>query len=216
VLSQLPVRGNLKQAVRRARRVNFPKNPVTLADLDCIDPQFQTTTTGEPFLLYDSKGDSDFGASGRVLVFATRKNLEHLASSNTWYVDGTFKVAPSLFTQLFTILGSVEQFGRTEAQSILALPFVYALRTLKEQQQYEAVLKAVRQAATSFGIDQFQPARIMSDFELSIINACCTVFPSATISGCLFHLGQNVLKRVVDEGLKTSYEFGHRYICYSH
>ena len=62
ILSQLPLRENLKQAVRRARRTGLPTNPTTLLDLDVVEPEFQKTEDGEKFLLYDSKSDSNFTA----------------------------------------------------------------------------------------------------------------------------------------------------------
>ena len=38
-----------------------------------------------------------------MLVFATDNALRHLTSSDTWYMDGTFNVAPLLVTQLYVI-----------------------------------------------------------------------------------------------------------------
>lgn len=52
------------------------------------------TTAGNHFLIHDSHDvddSSDIGDS-RVLVFATRWNLDILASSEVWYLDVTFKV----------------------------------------------------------------------------------------------------------------------------
>ena len=59
----------------------------------------------ELFLLYDSGAVND-----RILVFGTERNLDFLQLSDGWYADGTFKVAPPLFRQLYTIHG--ERFGK--------------------------------------------------------------------------------------------------------
>jgi hypothetical protein len=59
------------------------------------------TDKGEQFLLLDSK-DKD-----RILMFATRRNLDFLIKSQEWFVDGTFKIVPKLFYQLFTIHGNI-------------------------------------------------------------------------------------------------------------
>ncbi|KAL7291790.1 hypothetical protein TKK_0014572 [Trichogramma kaykai] len=69
----------------------------------------------------------------RVLVFATRKNLEILVRREVWFLDGTFKVAPHLFTQVFLIVGNIDR-KRQEAGDIevVALPFVYALLSSKQ------------------------------------------------------------------------------------
>ena len=39
---------------------------------------------------------------GRVLIFATRRNIERLYKGLIWFVDGTFKVSPKISIQLFT------------------------------------------------------------------------------------------------------------------
>ena len=96
VLSELPERENLKQSIRRARKKNLPPNPRKLDQLEELPELYRTTFTKEKFLIYDSKfdgGDEDeIGEEGRVLVFATRRNLELLSRSPTWFLDGTFKV----------------------------------------------------------------------------------------------------------------------------
>ncbi|KAF2883229.1 hypothetical protein ILUMI_22944, partial [Ignelater luminosus] len=61
---------------------------------------FQEDAKENDFLLYD------LGASGdRIMIFATEVNLRFLSACNTWLVDGTFKVSPSLFDQVFVIHG---------------------------------------------------------------------------------------------------------------
>ena len=177
-----------------------------MADLEEVAAQYKTTLGGQQFLLYDSAADENFDAEGRVLVFATRKNLEELARSSTWFVDGTFKVCPTIFTQLFTIMGTVSQTHRRDDCTQLALPFVYALLSSKAQCLYEAVFHAVLDSAERYGIQQCQPSRIMSDFENAILNASKTVFPTIPTTGCMFHLGQNIYRHVQSEGLQSDYQ----------
>lgn len=100
VLSQLPERENLKSSMRRVRRRELPPNPKSLSDLEEIPERYTKTLGGESFLLYDSASDTDHEGEGRILVFSTRRNMEILAQSNTWYLDGTFKVSPNIFTQV--------------------------------------------------------------------------------------------------------------------
>lgn len=87
VVARLPSRENLKKSMRRKRRADFPTNPKSLAELGEIPDQFQVTLAGERFLVSDDNRDGD-----RVITFATRRNLEVLARSEIWFVDGTFKV----------------------------------------------------------------------------------------------------------------------------
>ncbi len=46
-----------------------------------------------------------------------------------------------------------------------------------------------------FHIAQCAPTKIMSDFELAIINACTEVFPGVPLSDCYFHLGQIIIQK---------------------
>lgn len=56
----------------------------------------------------------------RILVFSSGELLIHLAINKTWYADGTFKLAPSLFAQLYTI--HALSGGRTIACIFALLP----------------------------------------------------------------------------------------------
>lgn len=113
MVAQLPERENLKKSMRRHRRRNLPPNPQSVQELDQIPDRYQVTLSDETFLIYDSAaGDAPLldREEARVLVFATRRNLELLANSEAWYLDGTFKTAPTIFTQIFTIIGEYKKF----------------------------------------------------------------------------------------------------------
>lgn len=200
VLSQLPERENLKQSIRRIRKKNLPPNPRALSELGELPDLYKRTLTNENFLIYDSKFKGEDQVSGRVLVFGTRRNLELLSQSDTWFLDGTFKVSPTIFTQLFTVLGT-----HTRNQITVALPMVYALLSSKEENQYSSVLNAIVEAAEKYRITDCRPRKIMTDFEKAIINACKEVFPDVVLKCCFFHLGQSVYKRVQASGLQAAY-----------
>lgn len=93
MLSQLPERENIKKAIRKIRQKHLPPNPSSLADLGELPENFTKTATGDKFLIYDSNNDDEAEENeGRVIVFSTRRNLELLAASLMWFLDGTFKV----------------------------------------------------------------------------------------------------------------------------
>lgn len=48
------------------------------------------------FLLKDNGEDG----GSRIIIFATDRMLELLGNATDWYMDGNFKLAPSLFRQL--------------------------------------------------------------------------------------------------------------------
>jgi len=63
-----------------------------------------------PQVLSDDESDEeeeeeDRPEPPRVLIFATRKNIEILCESHVWFLDRTFKTAPNISAQLFTIIG---------------------------------------------------------------------------------------------------------------
>ena len=68
----------VKRYVQRKRQEGRPK-----------DPGEWTMTRGEnpvPFLLHDNGAE----ASNRIIIFATKDAMHHLAKSDVWYMDGTF------------------------------------------------------------------------------------------------------------------------------
>ena len=179
VLSQLPEQNSLLRTIRRKRQQSVPQAPRKLSHLRQLPADLELSLTGERFLLFDSHPcDDDYDddeddfvieeeqvedTGSRVLVFATRRNIELLCQSPTWFVDGTFKVSPSIFTQVFTIMGLVER--RNQLGETVALPLVYALLPGKRTELYEEVLRAVRGAVERYRIHACVPLKIVSDFE---------------------------------------------------
>ena len=84
----------IKRSLRREHAKHLPKNPNSVGGL-VLEDEWTKTSDGDQFMIYDNGVDS----SNRMLVFGTDEGLRHLASSTTWFLDGTFNVAPSLFTQ---------------------------------------------------------------------------------------------------------------------
>lgn len=161
--------------------------------------------------------------NGRVLVFATRRNLELLGECEGWFMDGTFsvsylqiqndvcfhisffsQVSPLIFTQLFTILGAVPVVPGDANSKTIVVPLVYALLSSKEEIQYSAVLQAVLDAAEEYGIN-LRPNRINADFEVAIINSIIKFFALAILQLCYFHLKQSSYRKVQAVGLVRDY-----------
>lgn len=94
--------------------------------------------------------------------------------------------------------------GLVEKRSTIALPFVYAFITSKETEDYKEVLQSVKDAMDKHRLN-FSPTKIMTDFELAIINASISTFPSASVSCCFFHLCQSLYKKVQSLGLQAEY-----------
>ena len=86
-------------------------------------------------MIYDNGVDS----SNQMLVFGTDEGLRHLVSSTTWFLDGTFNVAPSLFTQLYVIRAPLGDSSVT---------CVYGFLINKNQSTYEEFLSAIQDRHT--------------------------------------------------------------------
>ena len=90
----LPSFQNLKSSLYRSRLQRFP----TRAEID-FRGEWTRTAHEEDFLLMDT-GQNDQNC---LVAFAIVGNLEKLYEAETIYIDGTFKVSPWLFYQLFTV-----------------------------------------------------------------------------------------------------------------
>jgi hypothetical protein len=159
-----------------------------------IPENMQKTLDGSNFLIKDSTLGHD-----RILIFTTIANLEQLELSSFWIMDGTFKTVPTIFKQLYTIHGCV---GGNENSRIM--PLVYALMSSKSEECYKRLFQDLIEFSEEQNID-LQPQFILTDFEKAAINAIHAEFQNAQNKGCLFHLAQNVFRKVQHSGLATQY-----------
>ena len=89
---RLPTFPCLKSSLYCSRRSRLP--PLPQSQDVTFEGQWQKTLSGEQFLL---RQEDD------IHVFATTESLHLLAIAEAIYVDGTFKICPRLFYQVFTI-----------------------------------------------------------------------------------------------------------------
>ncbi|KAK3931741.1 Putative nuclease [Frankliniella fusca] len=180
VLAKPPNEAGVKRTINRTRQATLPPNPKTLRDLPELPREFTLTLMGDLFLLWDYLDDDDDDDEeveerrrrNRIIILGTRDYLRKLCTSDTWLLDGTFKVSPGLFTQLFTIHGIFRG---------AAFPLVYALLPNEEQVSYTTVLEVVLDKSRVARIPEPEPTTVVSDFELGIIHAVTTVFPDADL-----------------------------------
>ncbi|XP_068205394.1 uncharacterized protein [Palaemon carinicauda] len=166
----------------------------------CIPTNFQNLSSGEKFLQYDSGAEDH----NRILIFATEVGLDHLRRYRNWAVDGTFKVSPGIFYQLFTIHVQVDN---------CSFPRIFGLLPNKTQETYERFYNKIHD------ILQETPTTIMSDFEKGSFNGIKGIFPDAIVSGCFFHFCQANYRKIVELGFKVRYhndnEFCLKIRCFS-
>ncbi|KRY43116.1 hypothetical protein T01_4750 [Trichinella spiralis] len=79
----------------RKRAQKFPRLSPTRLQLE-IPPQWRMTKSDRRFLLYNNVYNS-------ILIFCTEENSSILSEHSVWSMDGTFKIVPEWYQQMFTI-----------------------------------------------------------------------------------------------------------------
>ena len=187
-IAKLPNLDSVKRTIRNCKNIaqvscGAPNSPAEIL----IPPLYKLTLKQEPFLLYDS----GYGDKNRMIVFSNPSFLSILQKSNTWYADGTFKVVPEYFFQLYTIHAEMDGY---------IFPCVYALLPDKRESTYSKLLRKLLEIQPDLN-----PMNIMVDFEKAAIKSFEDNFLSI-ISGCFFHLSQNVFRKMQSEGLTNQYQ----------
>ena len=183
--NSLPEDSSMKKTVQRQRkRDNLAANP----DLALACDRSLLLLQIPPTLLSAWKVFDSGPSSTRVIILTTEPNLDFLCQSMRWCGDGTFKAAPELFTQLYTIHGM---------KSGYTVPCVYALLPNKRKESYVQLFRQVKSWLDVAG-RQWSFESFLSDYEQGAYNAVLDVFPGIGEEGCFFHL----CKRL---GLMTKY-----------
>jgi len=188
VSMQLPSSDSIRRSLRHVRAKHRPKEPASLDELVISDSW--TMISGEnpePFLLYDNGTD----ANERLLIFSTAEHLQYLGSSRNLFMDGTFGVAPALFSQLYVIHGQVGCGN---------YPLLYALMQRQTQASYEELFKFITDHCDA------EPSTISVDFEKAVHQAIRVVFGEGVrIQGCFYHLTQSTWRKIQALGLTEIY-----------
>uniref|UniRef100_T1IS19 MULE transposase domain-containing protein n=1 Tax=Strigamia maritima TaxID=126957 RepID=T1IS19_STRMM len=191
----LPTANALTQIVKRSRSSKYPKEPDSLNQLGfaALEP-FCETLAGDRFLY----GALTTACGFKCLLFTTLGNLQHLSRATSILADGTFKVVPHLFTQLYTLHCSITNSSKV-------LPMVYCLMEKKNKPSYNLVFEKIRDLVQDLTGVNLNPDYFISDFVIGAINAAREVFPNTAMHGCFFHLAKSVYRRVQHEHLQQKY-----------
>jgi hypothetical protein len=184
--SLLPGYRSVRSILQLERANNIPKLPKTKNDIN-LEGEWGKTLDNEPFILPR--------ADNNTLIFSTDENLKCLSESETLYVDGTFKVCPSLYTQLYSVHGLYKGH---------VVPLVYALLSDKKSATYYSLLNIIRDALARLGL-LLNPKCIMSDFESGLMEAVKLQFPHTQHLGCHFHFGQALWRKCQETGIASEY-----------
>ncbi|KFD64311.1 hypothetical protein M514_09933 [Trichuris suis] len=160
---------------------------VTFAE-DHVPEELRRTLDGELFLAKDAGVD-------RILLFATRANVDKLAHAPVWIMDGTFKTAPMVFYQIYTIHAPVGS---------RIFPLVYALMSGKSQALYKHLFEDLVDIAEEYELRP-NPQVIMAGLELVTTNAAKSEFQGVVNKACFFHTAQSVWSKIQSSGLASHY-----------
>lgn len=167
----LPQLNNIKRNIRAQRKdQNVPPNPLRREDIPVIPQRFQVTNAGDQFLFFDS----GFGDVNRVIIFATLEGIRYLGTNEHWFMDGTFKLCPEIFYQIYTIHALINN---------QVFPCVFGLLPSKQENIYNRFLTEVCNAVRNVGNE---PADILVDFEKAAINATLTQMPHVQVTFFIF------------------------------
>lgn len=189
VLMALPNRTAVSLCLRRHKRkvtsVASGGRPLPAVPTDLL---FDIPEEFADVIVFDSGLDEN-----RLILISCPELLDALARASLWLADGTFKVVPTLFFQLYSIHFD---FGNGVCPAA-----VYCLLTNKSAATYTRLHDELRNL-----IPTAAPGSVLVDFERAAINTFSTAYPTAQVSGCYFHLCQSVVRKVNEVGLKSDYE----------
>jgi hypothetical protein len=183
----IPTDHALENRICRGRKqLNFPElDAEPLMSLE-IPEQFYATTSGERFIIYDSRTDRQIPSPSRqsspphrnqqidrIIMFASQSALQLLHQTTDWSMDGTFKSCPKVFKvfksgQLF-VIGAVIRHRM--------FPCVYTLLTSQTRATFEVVFA---------GLKRLLPANIICDYDLAAMKVFQHLYSTTHIQG-YFH-----------------------------
>ncbi|CAF3448019.1 unnamed protein product [Rotaria sp. Silwood2] len=173
----VPIFDVLRSTLYRDRATVLPKLPIDLNDL-LLPDKFTKNLYNETMLFCDQKQPSC------VLAFASLTALKQLAQCSIWNADGTFKTAPKLFNQAYTI----------HVHNAFSMkPIVFAALSYKKVETYSTLLQSLVMYAQTNNI-VLSPTSILIDFELAAFNSFKKFFPNANILFCHFHFTKSIMK----------------------
>lgn len=196
-LARLPSRDHIKRRIRKLRQTkdivqapndpNFPAVPIEFTRNHCHQ-QFLRCDTG-PGTLLNIYNFSDTNSlfetilgEDRILIFSSDEQISILQSTQDFLVDGTFKIVPEIFYQLYIIYSVYRHH---------VVPVVFALLRRKDAETYKRLMIEILKFAPLW-----VPQTIMLDFEQACIKVYQSIFPNVTLSGCYFHFRQNIHRKI--------------------
>uniref|UniRef100_A0A914WSZ3 MULE transposase domain-containing protein n=1 Tax=Plectus sambesii TaxID=2011161 RepID=A0A914WSZ3_9BILA len=182
VFNAMPRVDLMKRVGRRMKRKVF--GPVVrvqaLSDIDMTLERSKIAIHGPAgdlqvnFVLHDSGVDDE----NRMLMFGTTNSIISLGRSPTVHADGTFKITPEPFKQVYVL--HYEEHGRL-------YPGVFVLLPGKTKALYERMLNILKTLC------RYEMTKIVTDFEYQAMTSFKDVL-GVDVEGCFFHFAQAIMR----------------------
>lgn len=185
-LSNIPKFDDKKDSLYRARKKFLGAERLTFHS---IEEEVIPEVLQKDFLVTADSNEK------KILVFATKLSRKLLKSSKSFFADGTFKITPKPFYQVFTI--HADLYSDDDCTNIV--PVVYTLLPDKSQDTYTRLFNILKNIGME--INKFK-----CDYERSIMNAVKVVYPEARITGCFFHFQKAIWKKARELNVTNTME----------
>lgn len=186
--------GNFEVLYRTIRRyrasIKNPK-PYLIQELQ-LGINLTITVTGQQFFQFGPENFRSREKTDEFIIFYSEVMVEKLKQHSVLAMDGTFEVVPKPYHQLFTI-SYIEEHH--------VFPVIFGILKDKRKETYSKFFNTIKHLINLNTIEV-----IKTDFELSSILALRENFADVQISGCHFHLGQSIARKILKTGLHSVYK----------
>lgn len=151
------------------------------------------------FLIAENGDDDD-----KLFIFCSESSRKILKKTYRFLGDGTFKVVPKPFHQLYTI-HAILNYESDSSRTIV--PVIYALLPDKQEKTYVRLFQTLKR------VMNIQIQHYKADFELAALNAVSHVFPAVKKTGCYLHFIKGIWKKSKQMDISTE-DDGKRFVRY--
>lgn len=180
----------ISQTINHTKRKTLPKLPKSSNDVqEFLDKNEIQTSKNESFVFINDR-------QSNIVVFSCKSNVEFMCLQDTLFMDGTFDYCPKFFLQMF----SIHAFTNN-----IYVPVAFCLLKNKQKSTYKSLFELLRNKCTDLNLN-FNPLKIVIDFEMGIHSSANDIFTNALIVGCRFHLAQSWWRKIQSIGLTSEYK----------